>query len=45
MAELDADDEYSSSGDPEEQAISPAVFNDTVATLAPADPVLLRETA
>ena len=45
MHELDADDDYSSSGDPEEQAISPAVFNDTVATLGPADPVLLRETA
>ena len=45
MAELDADDDYSSTGDPEERSISPAVFNDTVATLGPADPVLLRETA
>ena len=27
---LDADDDYSSSGDPEERAISPAVFDDTV---------------
>src|SRR5262249_2434885 len=45
MAELDADDEYSSDSDLEEQAISAAVFNDTVATLGPADPVLLRETA
>jgi CBS domain-containing protein len=45
MAELDADDDYSTSGDPEEQSISPAVFNDTVGTLSPADPVLLRETA
>jgi CBS domain-containing protein len=45
MQELDADDEYSSSGDPEERAISPAVFNDTVGVLAPAEPVCLRETA
>jgi CBS domain-containing protein len=45
MAELDADDDYSSSGDPEEHSISPAVFNDTVGTLGPADPLLLRETA
>ncbi|HEV2053865.1 MAG TPA: CBS domain-containing protein [Methylomirabilota bacterium] len=45
MHELDADDEYSSSGDPEERSISPAVFNDTVGVLAPAEPVCLRETA
>jgi len=45
MHELDADDDYTSSGDPEERSISPAVFNDTVGVLAPADPVCLRETA
>jgi len=45
MHEHDADDEYSSSGDPEERAIGPAVFNDTVDVLAPAGPVCLRETA
>jgi CBS domain-containing protein len=45
MHEHDADDEYSSSGDPEERAISPAVFNDTVGVLAPVEPVCLRETA
>lgn len=45
MHELDADDEYSSSGDPEERSIGPAVFNDTVGVLAPAEPVCLRETA
>ena len=45
MHELDADDDYSSSGDPEERSISPAVFNDTVGVLAPAEPVCLRETA
>ena len=45
MAELDADDDYSSSGDPEEQSISPAVFNDTVSTLVPAEPILLRDSA
>ena len=42
--ELDADDDYSSSGDPEERSISPAVFNDTVGVLAPAEAVCLRET-
>lgn len=45
MHEHDADDEYSSSGDPEEQAISPAVFNDTVGVLIPAEPICLREGA
>ena len=45
MHEYDADDDYTSSGDPEERAISPAVFNDTVGVLAPAEPVCLRETA
>jgi CBS domain-containing protein len=45
MHELDADDDYSSSGDPEERSISPAVFNDTVGVLGPAEPVCLRETA
>jgi CBS domain-containing protein len=45
MHELDADDDYTSSGDPEERAISPAVFNDTVGVLAPAEPVCLRENA
>jgi len=45
MHELDADDDYSSSGDPEERSIGPAVFNDTVDVLAPAEPVCLRETA
>ena len=43
--ELDADDDYSSSGDPEERSISPAVFDDTVGVLAPAEPVCLRESA
>ena len=43
MHEHDADDDYTSSGDPEEHAISPAVFNDTVRVLVPADPVCLRE--
>ena len=45
MHELDADDDYTSSGDPEERSISPAVFNDTVDVLTPAEPVCLRETA
>jgi len=45
MHELDADDDYSSSGDPEERSIGPAVFNDTVGVLAPAEPVCLREIA
>ena len=45
MHELDADDDYTSSGDPEERSISPAVFNDTVDVLAPAEPVCLRESA
>ena len=45
MHELDADDDYSSSGDPEERSISPAVFNDTVGVLAPSEPICLRETA
>jgi CBS domain-containing protein len=45
MHELDADDDYTSSGDPEDRSISPAVFNDTVGVLAPAEPVCLRETA
>jgi len=45
MNELDADDDYTSSGDPEERSISPAVFNDTVGVLAPAEPVCLRDTA
>jgi CBS domain-containing protein len=45
MHELDADDDYSSSGDPEERAISPAVFNDTVGVLVPAEPICLRESA
>lgn len=44
MHEFDADDDYSSSGDPEDRSISPAVFNDTVGVLAPAEPVCLRET-
>jgi CBS domain-containing protein len=45
MHELDADDDYSSSGDPEDRSIGPAVFNDTVGVLAPTEPVCLRETA
>ena len=45
MHSLDADDDYSSSSDPEDRSISPAVFNDTVGVLAPAEPVCLRETA
>ena len=45
MHELDADDDYSSNADPEELSIGPAVFNDTVATLVPAEPILLRESA
>ena len=45
MHELDADDDYSSSGDPEDRAIGPAVFNDTVEVLTPAEPICLRETA
>jgi CBS domain-containing protein len=45
MHELDADDDYTSSGDPEERAISPAVFNDTVGVLGPTAPVCLRESA
>ncbi|HEY4911634.1 MAG TPA: CBS domain-containing protein [Methylomirabilota bacterium] len=45
MHELDADDDYTSSGDPEERSISPAVFNDTVGVLGPAEPVCLRESA
>ena len=45
MHELDADDDYSSRGDPEERSIGPAVFNDTVGVLGPAEPVCLRETA
>ena len=43
--DLDADDDYSSSGDPEERAISPAVFDDTVDVLAPAAPICLRASA
>ena len=42
---LDADDDYSSSGDPEERAISPAVFDDTVDVLVPAAPICLRASA
>jgi len=42
---LDADDDYSSSGDPEERAISPAVFDDTVDVLTPASPICLRASA
>jgi len=42
---FDADDEYSSFQDPEDRAISPAVFNDTVEVLAPAEPICLREAA
>jgi CBS domain-containing protein len=45
MHDLDADDDYTSSGDPEERPISPGVFNDTVGVLSPAEPVCLRETA
>lgn len=45
MNAFDADDDYSSSEDPEERSISPAVFNDTVGVLGPADPVCLRDTA
>ena len=45
MHGLDADDDYTSSGDPEERSISPAVFNDTVGVLGPAKPVCLRESA
>jgi len=45
MHEHDADDEYSSSGDPEERSISPAVFNDTVGVLGPSEPICLREAA
>jgi CBS domain-containing protein len=45
MHEHDTDDEYSSSGDPEERSIGPAVFNDTVAVLGPAEPICLRESA
>ena len=43
--DLDADDDYSSSGDPQERSISPAVFDDTVDVLAPAAPICLRESA
>jgi hypothetical protein len=43
MHEHDADDDYSSTGDPEERSIGPAVFHDTVAVLAPAEPVCLRD--
>ena len=42
---LDADDDYSSSGDPEERDISPAVFDDTVDVLVPAAPICLRDSA
>jgi len=45
MHELDADDDYSSSGDPEDRAIGPAAFNDTVGVLGPAEPICLREGA
>jgi CBS domain-containing protein len=45
MHEFDADADYSSSGDPEERSIGPAVFNDLVSVLVPAEPVCLRETA
>jgi len=45
MHELDADDDYSSSGDPEDRSIGPAVFNDTVCVLTPAEPVCLPESA
>jgi CBS domain-containing protein len=45
MQEFDADDDYTSSGDPEERSLSPAVFNDTVGVLAPSEPVCLRDTA
>lgn len=45
MHELDADDDYSSSRDPEDRPIGPAVFNDTVGVLVPSEPVCLRETA
>ena len=42
---LDADDDYSSLGDPEERSISPAVFDDTVDVLVPAAPICLRDSA
>jgi CBS domain-containing protein len=45
MHEFDADDDYTSSGDPEERSITPAVFNDTVGVLGPAQPICLRESA
>lgn len=45
MDEFDTDDDYSSGGHSEEMSIGPAIFNDTVATLDPADPILLRESA
>jgi CBS domain-containing protein len=44
MSELE-DDDYFEAADPDMQAISAGVLNDTVATLTPADPVCLRETA
>jgi CBS domain-containing protein len=45
MDEFDADDDYSSSGVPEERSIGPTVFNDTVGVLGPAKPLSLNETA
>lgn len=45
MPNLDADDDYFSSADPEDRSIGPAVFNDTVSVLAPAEPICLRESA
>jgi len=45
MHDFDADDDYTSSGDPEERSITPAVFNDTVGVLGPAQPICLRESA
>ena len=42
---LDADDDYSSIGDPEERSISPAVFDDRVDVLVPAAPICLRDSA
>jgi CBS domain-containing protein len=46
MSELEDDDYFEAAEtDPDMQAISAGVLNDTVATLMPADPVCLQETA
>ena len=45
MYEHDADDEHPGGDELEGQAISPAVFNDTIGVLSPATPVCLPESA